>query len=316
MWRPSGVDRATGVFLGLIAICLVLVTFDVRASGTGIGSTLRDGTQSVFSPVQRFFGTVTSPLVDAVEGISDIVSLREENRNLRDEVARLEAQLREREALDARVVELEEILGVEPPEDLPTITAQVFAVGISEFDFVRDIDKGSAAGIGVDMPVVDEGGLVGRVIAVTQNTARIRLITDPTVRVAVRIQRTGETGVLTGRGGGPLSLEMFNTDAALLEGDLLVSADGRFPAGITVARVLESARAQVGFTLRTTAVPTAELSRIDFVKILVFTRDEAFVADVEDDSDTPITVPVEDQGEPSEGEPDETPVEGTGTTTP
>jgi rod shape-determining protein MreC len=317
MWRPSGVDRATGVFLGLIALSLVLVTFDVRSSGSGgLGATLRDGTQAVFAPVQRFVSSVTSPLVDAVEGISDIVSLRGENRRLRDEVSQLEAQLQETTALEARVRELEDILGVEPPEDLATITAQVFAVGISEFDHVRVIDKGREAGIAVDMPVVDEGGLVGRVISVTDRTARIRLITDPTVRVAVRIERTGETGVVTGRGNGPMTLEMFNTDAAILEGDLLVSADGRFPAGISVGRVLESARAQVGFSLRTSAAPTAELSRIDFVKVLVFTQDEAALVDVEEDTGTPVTVPVEDQGPPSEGEPEETPVGETTETTP
>ncbi|MDX1691550.1 MAG: rod shape-determining protein MreC [Acidimicrobiia bacterium] len=308
MWRPSGVDRATGVFLGLIVLSLVLVTFDLRGSGGGMGATLRDGTQSLFAPVQRFFGTITSPVVDTFEGIADIVSLREENRRLRDEVSALEAQLQETSALEARVRELENILGVEPPEDLQTITARVFAIGISEFDHVRSIDKGRDAGIAVDMPVVDEGGLVGRIISVTDDTARFRLITDPTMRVAVRVERTGEQGILTGRGTGPMDLEMFNTDAALLEGDLLVSADGRFPSGIVVARVLESARSQVGFSLRTTASPTAELSRIDFVKVLVFTRDAAAVEELPEDEGTPVTVPVEDQGGPSEGEPEETPV--------
>jgi rod shape-determining protein MreC len=112
-------------------------------------------------------------------------------------------------------------------------------------------------------------------------TARIRLITDPTMRVAVRVDRTGETGVLTGRGGGLLALEMLNTDTALVEGDLLVTADGRFPAGIPVARVAEGAEAEVGFSLRTTAAPAAELTRVDFVKVLVFTSDQVGSADLE-----------------------------------
>jgi cell shape-determining protein MreC len=131
------------------------------------------------------------------------------------------------------------------------------------------------------------------VVSVTAHEARIRLISDPTVRVAVRVERTGETGVLTGRGSGPMVLEMFNTDAVLEAGDLLVTADGRYPAGLSVARVAEDARAEVGFSLRTTATPTAQLSRVDFIKVLVFTRDDTTSADLEDLEEAPVEVPIE-----------------------
>jgi rod shape-determining protein MreC len=142
------------------------------------------------------------------------------------------------------------------------------------------------------MPVIDEGGLIGRVVAVTDGAARIRLITDPTMRVAVRVERTGETGILIGRGGGLLQLEMFNTNAALIAGDLLVTADGRFPAGIPVARVTENAKAEVGFSLITTAAPEAELSRVDYVKVLVFTSDQVTSPSL-DDEDEPLQPPLE-----------------------
>jgi len=141
---------------------------------------------------------------------------------------------------------------------------------------------------------------------VTESAARVRLITDPTVRVAVRVERSGETGVLAGRGSGPLNLEMFNTDASLIEGDLLVTADGRFPPGISVARIAEPARAELGFALRTTAIPTAQITRVDFVKVLVFTRDVADVEELEDLEEQPVDVPVE-QGDLTEGEPDVAP---------
>jgi rod shape-determining protein MreC len=297
MWRPSwrpSVDRTVGLFLGLIFLSLVLITIDLRASGAGIGGTARDVAQTVFEPVQKAFHAVTNPVVGFFEGISDLVGVRSENEDLRDEVAALEAELAQTESLQNRVRELEEILGVDPPDDLEAVTARVLARGVSEFDHIRLIDKGRADGITVDMPVVDEGGLVGRVVSVTDSEARIRLISDPTMRVAVRVERTGETGVLTGRGTDTLVLEMFNTDATLLEGDLLVTADGRFPAGLAVATVAEDATAEVGFSLRTTAVTTAELGRIDFVKVLVFTRDDTSSDDLSDLEETqPVEVPLE-----------------------
>lgn len=274
MWRRTGMDRSSIVFIALVLVCLLLMTMDLRASGEGLAGTLRDGTQAVFTPVQKAMSFITRPVVGFFEGISDLVGLRDENEQLRRQVAQLEQELAGTESLQRQVQELEAILGIEPPEELDTVVARVLATGVSDFDALRLIDKGRRHGITVDMPVIDEGGLVGRVVAVTETSARIRLITDPTMRVAVRVERTGETGVLTGRGGGLLALEMLNTNTALYEGDLLVTADGRFPAGIPVARVLEDAEPEVGFSLRTTAAAVAELTRVDFVKVLIFTSDE------------------------------------------
>ena len=295
MWRPSGIDRSTAAFIGLVVASLVLVTVDLRASGEGLGGTLRDGVQTAFTPVQQGVSFVTRPVVSFFEGISDLVGLQDENRLLRLEVAGLERQLAETESLQRRVEELEQILAIEPPGELDVVAARVLATGPSDFDAIRLIDKGRQDGITIDMPVIDEGGLVGRVVAVTESSARIRLITDPTMRVAVRVERTGETGILTGRGGGLLQLEMFNTSAALIEGDLLVTADGRFPAGIPVARVTEDAEAEVGFSLITRAAPEAELSRVDYVKVLVFTSDQVGSPGL-DEEDTPIQPPLENDG--------------------
>jgi len=283
MWRRSGIDRSTVTFVALVVVSLVLMTVDLRASGEGLGGVLRDGTQAAFTPVQKAMSFVTRPVVGFFQGISDLVGLRGENQGLREQVAALEAELAATESLQRQVAELEAVLGIEPPEELDTVAARVLATGVSDFDAIRLIDKGRRHGITVDMPVMDEGGLVGRVVSVTDTSARIRLITDPTMRVAVRVDRTGETGVLTGRGGGLLALEMLNTETALIEGDLLVTADGRFPAGIAVARVAEDAEADVGFSLRTTATPAAELTRVDYVLVLVFTSDQTSSADLDDE---------------------------------
>lgn len=281
MWRRSGFDRSTVAFVGLVILSLVLMTVDLRASGEGLGGILRDGTQAAFTPVQKGISFVTRPVVGFFQGMSDLVGLRGENQELRRRLAELEADLAAAESLQRQVAELEAILGIEPPEELDTVTARVLATGVSDFDAIRLIDKGRRHGVTVDMPVIDEGGLIGRVVAVTDTSARIRLITDPTMRVAVRVDRTGETGVLTGRGGGLLALEMLDTDTVLVEDDLLVTADGRFPAGIPVARVAEDAEAEVGFSLRTTATPTAELTRIDYVRVLVFTSDQVTSDDLD-----------------------------------
>ncbi len=262
-------DRTTALFLSLLAASFIFATFDVRAQGGGAGGIMRDGAQQLFAPAQKAAALAVSPVVGFVDGISNIAGLRAENERLQAEVGRLEQQLRETAALERRVAELEAISGLEAPEELAAVTARIFAGGAGTFDQIRYIDKGKADGVLVGNAVIDEHGLVGRVDRVTENNARVRLITDPLVAVGVRVESTNETGVVTGRGSSALRLEMFQATQPVREGDVVVTDGSRFPPGIVVGFVSETADVVVGFALRTSVEPAVPLSEVDFVKVVV-----------------------------------------------
>lgn len=255
--------------MSLVAVGFIVATFDVRSSGDGVAEVLREGTQSIFTPLQEGVDFVTRPVVGFVDGVSNLAGLREENDRLADRVRVLEAQVQETEALEEQVIQFEAILGLEVPDELATVTARITASGPSAFDNVRYIDKGSKDGIVAGQAVVDEDGLIGRVDLVSAGAARIRLISDPVVSVGVRVLSTNETGIVTGRGDGPLRLEMFRAEEAVNENDRVVTDGSRFPPGIAVGTIRTAAVAEVGFVLRTDVDPAARLSQIDFVTIIV-----------------------------------------------
>jgi rod shape-determining protein MreC len=262
-------NRATILFVSLIAIGFIIATFDVRSEGDSVANVLREGTQSIFTPMQKGVVWVTDPVVGFIDGVSNLAGLRDENERLEAQVRELQAQAREMDAIEEELRQLEAILGIEAPGELPTVTARLYSDGPSPFDNVRYIDKGSNDGIVAGQAVVDEDGLVGRVDLVSANDARIRLITDPQMSVGVRIQSTNETGVVSGRGDGPLRLEMFRATQAVHEGDLVVTDGSRFPPGLVVGRIAMDGEAEVGFVLRTTVNPSARLSEVDYVKVIV-----------------------------------------------
>ncbi len=257
------------LFLLLVALGFVVATFDVRSDGEGISSVLREGTQSIFTPLQKGVNWVADPVVGFIDGVGNIAGLRDENDRLRTKVREAEAQLRETNALEEKVAQLELINGLEVADELTTVTAKMYASGPTAFDNVRYIDKGAKDGVVSGQAVVDEDGLVGRVDLVSANDARIRLITDPAVSVGVRVQSTNETGIVTGRGGGPLRLEMFRAEQSVSKGALVVTDGSRFPPGIVVGTVRTSAEAEVGFVLRTDVDTAAQLSKVDFVKVIL-----------------------------------------------
>ena len=293
-------ERSTILFVGLIIFSFVLTTIDVRASGAGFAGNLRDGAQSVASPVQRFASAVTDPVVGFFDGIANLTELRSENEDLQAEVASLQQQLDETEQLRARLRELEELAGLETPEGIDTVTARVFAAGPSDFDLIRRIDSGTDDGVVEGMAVVDESGLIGRIVQpVNANSATVRLIQDPLSRVGVIALATGEVGWVTGQGDGPLLLEMSQASEELQAGDLLVTGGGRYPPDVPVGVVREDARAEVGFTLRTTVDPRVDFGRIEFVKVLLTTVGDEPIEDIGEEER--IILEEEPVDEPADG---------------
>jgi rod shape-determining protein MreC len=300
MLRSSRPDRTTVLFIGLVVISFVLTTYDVQTAQVGqFGTALRNGAEFVFAPVQQVASSVTRPVVGFVDGVANLASLREQNEDLRDQVAALEQQVADGESVAAELEELQKINNLVTPSGIDTVTARVYGVGPSGFDNIRGIDKGSSDGIGVGMPVVDEQGLVGRIDTVFTDSARVRLVTDPTVKIGVRVVRTNETGWVTGRGTGDPILEMFEADQTVSVGDRVVTEGGRFPAGLVVGTVAEGARSEAGFALRTTLEPIVDVGRLDFVKVLVETRQDELI----DEPDDELPVQLEETLVPEEDTP-------------
>ena len=279
-------DRATYLLIGLLAVSFLLTTLDVRGEQAGLGEALRDGAQTVFSPLQKAATAVTRPVVGFIDGISNLAGLREENDRLRRELAALEADVQEVERLRADVVALQQALDFEVPGELTAITARIFADGASDFDRIRFIDKGSDEGLVKGQAVIDTktGGLVGIVDLVGRNSARVRLITDTRVGVGVRDLNTGETGWVQGRGTDPLALEMFTATEPVNKGDLLVTDGSRYPPEIPVGVVLEFAEPEAGFATFTIVEPIIDLGRLDYVDVIVgWSPLDAVTADDEGD---------------------------------
>ncbi|MDJ0960773.1 MAG: rod shape-determining protein MreC [Acidimicrobiia bacterium] len=264
-------DRATYLLIGLLVVSFALTTLDVRGEQSGLGEVLRSGAQTVFSPLQKAATAVTRPVVGFIDAISNFAGLREENERLRQQLADLQAGVQEVEELRLEVELLQQAAGLDVPGDLAAVTARIFANGVTDFDRVRFISRGSDDGLAKGQAVIDArtGGLVGIVDQVADDSARVRLITDTRVGVGVRNLTSSETGWVEGRGSDPMQLEMFSVAEPVTEGDLLVTNGSRYPPDIPVGVVLVSAEAEAGFGLFSTVRPIIDLGRLDYVKVIV-----------------------------------------------
>ena len=120
-------------------ISFVLTTYDVQTAQVGrqIGTALRNGADFVFTPIQQVASGVTRPIVGFVDGVANLARLREQNEDLRDEVAALEQQVADGESVAAELEELQKINNLITPSGIDTVTARVYGVGPSGFDNIR-----------------------------------------------------------------------------------------------------------------------------------------------------------------------------------
>jgi rod shape-determining protein MreC len=197
-----------------------------------------------------------------------------ENRRLKAEMAEMR-QWRDRAlALQDQNDRFRSLLGLRTDPPIPMTAARVVSDSRGPFANTRLADAGSERGVEVGNPVLNERGLVGRVVGVSKGASRVLLLTDIASRTPVMIDRTNARAILTGDGGPNPKLDYLRGVDPIQQGDRVVTSGdgGVVPRGLPVGAAVK------GLDGRWRVVLFADQSSIDYVRILLF-KDFAQLAD-------------------------------------
>ena len=288
-------DHSLPLFVTLIVVAFLLMTFDLRSGGDGLTANLRAGANRIIQPVEGVAQAVVDPVADFVDGMANIASLRAENDALRAELAAAKGEL----ATVADKLERLEVL--ERLQNLP-LDIQEYGKSFANvtgragtFDLSFRIDHGLESGVLVGQPVLDDNGyLVGRILESWTGGATVVPITGDVDAVTVTVG--GQDGILRSIPGGSdmelerdLSLDVFVNATDVQAGEQVVTSrlSQAFPAGLPVGTVLNDAIAE-GQTLTASVEPFMNLGQLRVVVVLVWPPDPA--APIADDTPE-VTVP-------------------------
>jgi rod shape-determining protein MreC len=285
-------SRTLPTFITLLVIGVLLMTFDVRSDGAGLTGTLRTGAQSIVAPLQKAAAFVVNPVVDLIDSLSNVATLREQNIALQERLAEAEAAL---------IAQQDELALLELYEQLFEIEATGTAIGRTVaqvigrpgiLDQALIIDKGSEDGIAVGQPVIDTNGyVVGSVQHVTAGTAQVIPITAGPDAIAVTVDDHLGT-VVPQLNSSEMRLEVQLADAPILAGARVVTSSQsvRFPAGLPVGEVIMDAAPVAGLGVVTSVQPFVDLGRLRLVRVLAWPPDPvAAIAQPEPEVDTTTT---------------------------
>jgi rod shape-determining protein MreC len=270
----------------LVAASLAIITVDFRAGDKGPLAAAGRVTSSAIAPMQRAVSNVVQPISTFFSSLAELPSLASENEELRRQVDDLKTVQQLNQELARRIETLEQLLGLQTITP-HTIAARVIGSGVSNFEWDITIDRGSADGIQVDMPVVtgasDGPRLVGRVIRVTPISSVVQLMIDPDFAVAGRLSTSQEAGLVMGRGEEDLrmghlraGIEVSETEpeSVFTVGYEVNDQPGLYPAGIligTVSRAFSEPDAVESFV---TIRPAVDFSTLEDVLVIVRGRAE------------------------------------------
>lgn len=243
-------------------VSLLLLTFYVREGEAGVIHSIRSGVNTVATPV-RMVGAVVATPFNAIGNVFTNLSAPQETlselKKQNEELTSGLAQLTEAEKTAER---LESLLGLQSTYNLQSTAARIIGTTGDAWSQTVTIDKGSANGFEIGMPVCNSGGVIGQIIEVSAATSTVRLINDENSGVSAMVQSTRAQGILQGQPDGTLMLSYVPADADVKVGDVIITSGlgGRFPKGLplgTVSSVSRAANATY-YTIVVRAISTAE----------------------------------------------------------
>lgn len=119
--------------------------------------------------------------------------------------------------------------------------------------------------------IINNGVMVGKVIAVGDDYAQVRLITDQFSRLAVTVGGEQKiSGIVTGTLGLSLNLSFVPQELEIKKGDLIYSAssDPKVPAGLVVGQVDEVKFEQEDLFKQASATTLVSLDSLSLVAVI------------------------------------------------
>ena len=203
--------KSTGrTILIIIIIIIVLFAFKNRITSS---FTFMDGiTQSVnfrLVTVTSMLYTQVLKLRSRVNDISYIDDYIENNKTRDFELQKNKVQNMELAYVKQENENLRKMLDMRQKTQAEFIAADVALVENGNSSEKMYINKGSAQGIKINLPVMYDGYLIGKISKVSEEYSEVTLLTSKTSKLSV-VVNNGSLQILRGNGNGTYSIQNYN----------------------------------------------------------------------------------------------------------
>lgn len=270
VWR-----LAPWLMVVLLLFNFVFMAFSAREINSG-QRIIRVWSQTAADFVQSPVTNLTALVSNYFASISNLRSAASENDILKQRVQELEVEIKGKSDLTAENERLRGLLQLKEQSKYKVLTARIIGRDPSFWFDSSIINRGSLDGVALNMPIVTDGGLVGRVTAVSPLTSQVDLITYNKSGLGGIVGEIGSSsalGVINGTSKKDLMEMKYvpgSIDVQVGQPVYTTGQDGIFPAGLKIGEVVSVVTGSATTPHQILIQPAARLNAMQEVGVLMY----------------------------------------------
>ncbi len=193
----------------------------------------------------RFLRAVAVGVMGTVQSgmsvVPNVFEIQKENEFLREKNIQLANELSSLKETKLENIRLSRELGLKEKSISGVVIARIVGKSLIQARNTITLNVGDNDSVKVNMPVITDDGLVGRVVSVSKNYSIAQILYNRNLNISVKDQRSRVDGILNYDGAGNLVINNVPKSADVKPGDLIITSpySNYFPSGIPVGTVVE-----------------------------------------------------------------------------
>lgn len=264
----------------LVAVITVFLLASAQAQGKYKFTFMEELVTTILAPVQNVTSSVAFSFRKVGLSTSELMTAYRDNQALRAENEEIRQNALNVTEIMAENVRLKTMLDYKTAANqFDFVTAAVIGRDQGTWNSTIVINRGTVDGITKDMPVVTPQGLVGSVVNVYSNVAKVHLILDSRSAVGAIVQRPESrvAAIVEGSSVSPTMPKMVNIarDADVIKSDKLVTSGfgGIYPKGLLIGEVMDIINDEGGLLKYASLKTAVDFDRLEEVMIIVKSRE-------------------------------------------
>lgn len=233
--KKSGI---AGIIITIILLVILVFISNLKLNNF---SHIENAFSNIIMPIQSGITYLKNKLSGNDNYFATMDSLKKENEELKQKNIKLEEALRGLEVIQSENMTLKEYLNLtEKYESYKTVPAYIINKDTSNYSSVFVINVGSDSGVKENMTVIAAEGLVGHVLSVTKDTAKVQTLIDTSNVVSSTLENSKDNVICRGTlNKNELKATYVSTDTVLTEEEKLYTSGmgGIYPKGIYIGNI-------------------------------------------------------------------------------
>ena len=235
-------EKSRGLIGVIITIIILILLVIFTNSNSNNISVIENIATMIVSPIENGLTYLKNKINNNEKFFENVEELKKENEELKTRNSELELTLREYEVIKNENEQLKQQLNLaEKYSEYTTIPGTVISRDISNYSKTIVINVGSKNGIQEKMTVIADEGLVGYVISVTENTAKVQTIIDSASATSCLTSTTRDSIICRGsiENSSNLKATIMETNANIIQGDSVETSGlgGIYVKGIHIGKI-------------------------------------------------------------------------------